>query len=137
MPWLGSTLKPIDTRKELVSYIGGNTQPSRAVVTYSGGEIDSSVVTVAELALLSGVSSNAQTQLTSLEGDKENSITGAATSATSANLTSSRVLLSDGSGKISASGATATTFAYLDPTSSIQSQMNSKQSEITTSSPLS
>ena len=103
MAWLGSTIKSLDTRKELVNYIGGNTQPSRVVVTNSGGEIDSSVVTVAELALLSGVSSNVQTQLADLGDDKEDAITGAATTVTSSNLTSNRVLLSDGSGKISAS----------------------------------
>ena len=61
MSWLGSALKSIDTRKELVNYIGGNTQLSRAVVTNSAGEIDLSVVALAELALLSGVSSNVQT----------------------------------------------------------------------------
>ena len=137
MSWLGSTIKSLDTRKELVNYIGGNTQPSRAVVTNSGGEIDSSVVTVAELALLSGVSSNVQTQLTGLGDDKQDEITGAATSVTSANLTSDRVLLSDGAGKIIVSDVTATTLAYLDPTSSIQGQINSKQSEITASAPLS
>jgi hypothetical protein len=137
MSWLGSTLKTLDTRKELVNYIGGNTIPSRAVVTNNGGEIDSSVVTLAELALLSGVSSNVQTQLTGLGDDKQDEITGAATTVTSANLTSDRVLLSDASGKISASNVTATTLAYLDPTSSIQGQINSKQSEITTSAPLS
>ena len=131
MSWLGSTIKSLDTRKELVNYIGGNTQPSRAVVTNSAGEIDSSVVTVAELALISGVSSNVQTQLTDLGNDKEDEITGAATTVTSNSLTSDRVLLSDASGKISASDVTATTFAYLDPTSSTQGQINSKQSECT------
>jgi hypothetical protein len=47
------------------------------------------------------------------------------------------VLLSDGSGKISASSVTATTLAYLDATSSIQTQLNGKHPEITTSAPLS
>ena len=61
MAWLGSTLKRLDTRKELVSYIGRNTQPSRAVVANSGGKIDSSAVTVAELALLSGIAIVVQT----------------------------------------------------------------------------
>ena len=130
---LGSTIKSLDTRKELVNYIGGNTEPSRAVVTNSGGEIGSSVVALAELAHLSGITSNVQTQI----GTKQATITGAATTVTSANLTSSRVLLSGGSGKISASDATATTFAYLDPTSSIQGQLDGKHPEITTSAPLS
>ena len=137
MSWLGSTIKSLDTRKELVNYIGGNTQPSRAVVTNSGGEIDSSVVALAELALLSGISSNVQTQLSDLGNDKEDEITGAATSVTSANLTNDRVLLSDASGKISASTVTATTLAYLDPTSSIQGQLDGKHPEITASAPLS
>ena len=136
MSWLGSILKSIDTRKELVNYIGSNTQLSRAVVTNSGGEIGSSIVSVAELALLSGVSSNVQTQLTALGNDKEETITGAATTVTSNNLTSNRVLLSDASGKISASDVTATTFAYLDPTSSVQSQLDEKHPEITASAPL-
>ena len=137
MAWLGSTIKSLDTRKELVNYIGGNTEPSRAVVTNSGGEIDSSVVALAELALLSGVSSNVQSQLTDLGNDKEDAITGAATTVTSANLTSNRVLLSDASGKIIASTVTATTLVYLDATSSIQTQLNGKHPEITTSAPLS
>ena len=136
MAWLGSTIKSLDTRKELANYIGGNTEPSCAVVTNSGGEIDSSVVTVAELALLSGVSSNVQAQLTDLGDDKEDAIPGAATTVTSRNLTSNRVLLSDASGKISASDMTAATFD-LDPTSSVQSQINSKHPEITASAPLS
>lgn len=136
MAWLGSTIKSLDTRKELVNYIGGNTQPSRVVITNSGGEIDSSVVTVAEMALLSGVSSNVQAQLTDLGDDKEDAITGAATTVTSSNLTSNRVLLSDGNGKISASDTTATTFAFLDPTSSLQDQLNAKQPNITTGAPL-
>ena len=46
------------------------------------------------------------------------------------------MLLSDGNGKISACDVTATTFAYLDPTSSIQDQLGGKHPEITTSAPL-
>ena len=137
MAWLGSTVKSLDTRKEFVNYIGSNTIPSRAVVTNSGDEIDSSVVTVAELALLSGVSSNTQTQLTNLGNDKEYEITGAATTVTSVNLTGNRVLLSNGNGKTKASGMTDTTFAYLDPTSSVQSQLDGKHPEITASAQLS
>ena len=137
MAWLGNTIKSLDTRKEFVNYIGSNTIPSRAVVTNSGDEIDSSVVTVAELALLSGVSSNAQTQLTNLGNDKEYEITGAATTVTSVNLTGNRVLLSNGNGKTKASGMTDTTFAYLDPTSSVQSQLDGKHPEITASAQLS
>ena len=41
-------------------------------------------------------------------------------------LTASRVLVSDGSGVVSASSVTATTLSYLDATSSIQTQLNGK-----------
>ena len=132
MAWLGSTVKALDTRREVTNYIGGATEPSRAVVTNSGSEIDSSVVTLAELAHLSGISSNVQTQL----GNKQATITGAATTVTSSNLTSNRVLLSNDTGKISASDMTATTFAFLDPTSNVQDQLNGKHPEITEAAPL-
>lgn len=46
-------------------------------------------------------------------------------------VTASRVLVSDGDGKLSASSVTATTLGYLDATSSIQTQINSKQATIT------
>jgi hypothetical protein len=60
--------------------------------------------------------------------DKQNLITGAATSITSANLTASRALASDGSGKVIASAVTAATLAFLDATSSVQTQLDSKAS---------
>jgi hypothetical protein len=47
-------------------------------------------------------------------------------------LTASRVLVSDGTGKVSASSITATTLAFLDATSSIQTQLNGKEPTITT-----
>jgi hypothetical protein len=57
---------------------------------------------------------------------KQDTITGAATTITSSNLTASRVLVSDGSGKVSANTVTTTTLGYLDATSSIQTQLNAK-----------
>jgi hypothetical protein len=57
---------------------------------------------------------------------KQDTITGAATTITSSNLTASRVLVSDGSGKVAANAVTTTTLGYLDATSSIQTQLNSK-----------
>lgn len=44
-----------------------------------------------------------------------------------ANLTTNRVLVSDGSGDASASSVTDTTLGYLDATSSIQTQLDAKQ----------
>src|ERR1019366_1870347 len=46
-------------------------------------------------------------------------------------LTASRVLVSDGSGIVSASSITNTTLGYLDATSSIQTQINGKQATLT------
>jgi hypothetical protein len=46
-------------------------------------------------------------------------------------MTASRVLTSDASGFVSASSVTSTTLGYLDATSSIQTQINSKQATIT------
>ena len=58
---------------------------------------------------------------------KQDTITGAATTVTSSNLAVDTVLVSNGSGKIAVSGTSTTTLSYLDATSSIQTQLNSKQ----------
>lgn len=58
---------------------------------------------------------------------KQDTITGAASTVTSANLSANRVVISDGSGKIAASSITTTLLGYLSGlTSSIQTQLNSK-----------
>lgn len=60
--------------------------------------------------------------------NKQNTITGAATTITSSDLTASRVLISDSNGKIAASSSVTTTeLGYLDGvTSSIQNQLDNK-----------
>ena len=58
-------------------------------------------------------------------------IKGAASTITDSNLTTGRVLVSDGSGKVSTSSITDTELSYLDNvTSNIQSQLNSKASTV-------
>ena len=58
---------------------------------------------------------------------KQDTITGAATTITSSNLTASKALVSDGSGKVAVSAVTDTELGYLSGvTSSIQTQLNSK-----------
>lgn len=58
---------------------------------------------------------------------KQDTITGAATTITSSNLTASRALVSDGSGKVAVSSITDTELGYLSGvTSAIQTQLNSK-----------
>lgn len=73
------------------------------------------------------VSSATQTALNA----KQATITGGATTIVSSDLTASRTLVSDASGKVSASGVTSATLAYLDASSSVQTQLNAKQATIT------
>lgn len=65
-------------------------------------------------------------------GKKQDTITGAATTITSANLTTNRALISNGSGKVAVSAVTSTELGYLDgATSNIQNQINSKLGKTT------
>jgi hypothetical protein len=60
---------------------------------------------------------------------KQDTITGAATSITSSNLTNYRALVSDGGGKVAVAATTSTEIGYLSGvTSNIQTQLNSKSS---------
>ena len=63
---------------------------------------------------------------------KQDTITGAATTITSLDLTASRALISDGSGKVATNAVTTTELGYLSGvTSAIQTQLNAKQNNIT------
>ena len=80
-------------------------------------------VTSTEFDYLDGVTSAIQTQLNA----KQATITGAATTIDTENLTVSRALVSDGSGKVAVSAVTSTEIGYLDGvTSAIQTQLNAK-----------
>lgn len=80
-------------------------------------------VTDTEIGHLDGVTSAIQTQI----NGKEATITGGASTITSADLTANRALVSDGSGKVAVSDVTATEIGYLDGvTSAIQTQINDK-----------
>jgi fructose-specific component phosphotransferase system IIB-like protein len=107
--------------------VSSNLTASRAVTSNASGKLDVSTTTLAELGFLSGVTSGVQAQIDS----KQATITGAATTIVSSDLTASRVLTSDASGKVAASSVTDTTLGFLDATSSIQTQLNAKQATIT------
>ena len=80
-------------------------------------------LTATELGYVDGVTSAIQTQLNA----KQVTITGAATTIDTENLTVSRALVSDGSGKVAVSDVTSTEVGYLDGvTSAIQTQLNTK-----------
>ncbi|MGY8867282.1 MAG: hypothetical protein ACKVJK_16925, partial [Methylophagaceae bacterium] len=73
---------------------------------------------------LDGVTSAVQTQIDS----KQATLTGGATTIASSNLTASRALTSNGSGKVEVSAVTTTELGYLDGVSSaIQTQLDAKQ----------
>lgn len=100
----------------------------RALISNGSGKVAVSAVTNLELGYVSGVTSAIQTQL----NGKQATITGAATTVTSSDLTADRAVISDGSGKIAVSAATSTEVGYLSGvTSAIQTQINSKQATIT------
>lgn len=87
--------------------------------------LDGITATTAELNYTDGVTSGIQGQL----DGKQATITGGATTITSANLTASRALASDGSGKVAVSSVTSTELGYVSGvTSAIQTQLNGKVS---------
>jgi len=96
---------------------------SRAVTSSATGKIEVSSVTSTELGYVSGVTSAIQTQI----DGKQTTITGAATTIDDADLTASRALVSDGSGKVAVSDVTSTELGYLDGvTSAVQTQLDAK-----------
>ena len=101
----------------------GNLTASRALASDGSGKVVVSAVTATELGYLDGVSSAIQTQINS----KQATITGAATTIDDTNLTASRAVVSDGSGKVAVSAVTSTEIGYLDGVSSaIQTQLDAK-----------
>lgn len=106
--------------------VSNNLAASRALVSNANGKVAVSNVTSTELGYLDGVTSAIQTQL----NGKQSTISGAATSIVSNNLTANRALVSNSSGKVAVSAVTATELGYLDGTkSNIQNQLNSKANE--------
>jgi fructose-specific component phosphotransferase system IIB-like protein len=105
-----------------------NLTTSRALISNSSGKIAASDTTATELDYVHGVTSNIQTQL----NGKQPSITGAATTITSSDLTASRALISNSNGKVTASDTTATEIGYVHGvTSNIQTQLNNKIKKVT------
>ena len=107
---------------KLDGFTGGVTELNYLDTLHATG------VTSTEFDYLDGVTSNIQTQLNA----KQATITGAATTIDTENLTVSRALVSDGSGKVGVSAVTSTELGHLDGvTSAIQTQLNAKQATIT------
>ena len=96
---------------------------SRAVISNSSSKIAVSATTDTELGYVSGVTSAIQTQINT----KQATITGGATTITSSDLTASRALASNSSGKVAVSAVTSTELGYVSGvTSAIQTQLGTK-----------
>jgi hypothetical protein len=86
-------------------------------------------VTNAEFQYLGSVTSDIQTQL----DGKQATITGAATTIDTEDLTASRALVSDGSGKVAVSSVTSTELGYVSGvTSAVQTQVDGKTAKLIT-----
>lgn len=84
-------------------------------------------ITNAKADLQAQITSN-DTDITNLKNNKQNNITGGASSITTSNLTTNRALVSNESGKVAVADVTSTELGYLDGvTSNIQTQLNGKQ----------
>jgi len=103
----------LNTLNELAAALGDDANFSTTVLNQIG-TVSSNTVTNA-------------TNITALETRRTNNIAGAISSVTTSDLTASRALASDGSGKIAVSAVTSTELGYLDGvTSGIQTQLDAK-----------
>jgi hypothetical protein len=122
--YLGALSKTNDSIPELVITNAKISASAAIDVSKIGGGAVSST----EFGYLDGVTSAIQTQIDS----KQATITGGATTITSADLTASRALASNASGKVAVSTVTSTELGYVSGvTSAIQTQLDAKQATIT------
>lgn len=108
---------------------GSGTIYDVPLATYSVSEITISDVTSAATVVnsLYSLITALQTTAASLSSTKQNNITGGASTITSSNLTASRALTSNASGKVTVSSVTSTELGYLSGvTSAVQTQLNAK-----------
>lgn len=104
--------------------VGSTNAGNRVVGTAQDGTIYESEALTSELQYLLS-DWRGTTGIMTLLGKKQNTITGGATTITSSNLTASRVLVSDSSGKVAVSSITSAQLRYLNGvTSSIQTQLD-------------
>ena len=122
---------------------------SRALLSSGSGKVAVSDVTSTELGHLDGVTSSIQSQINGLETRRDANVTvaasnnaalesrrtaniaGAVSTILTSDLTASRAMVTNSSGKVAVSAVTATELGHLDGvTSAIQTQIDSKQATI-------
>jgi hypothetical protein len=145
---LNTSITAVETRRTnniagaISTVLTSDLTASRALVSDSSGKVAVSDVTSTELGHLDGVSSAIQTQLNAkgtttedaaIEARRVANIAGAVSTITTSDLTGSRALVSDSSGKVAVSAVTATEISRLDGvTSAIQTQLNAKLESVGT-----
>ena len=105
------------------SIVSTDLTQNKALISDGSGKVAASTVSNTELGYVAGVTAAIQDQL----DGKQATITGAATSIVSTDLTGSKVLVSDASGKVAASTVTDTELGYVaGVTAAIQTQLDGK-----------
>ena len=111
--------------KDKLEAVASRVSTNEDNIAMAESDIDGLQTTVGTLQTNVG---NIQTALTS----KQDTVVGGASTITEDNLTASRALVSNSSGKVAASTITSTELGYLDGvTSNVQTQLNGKQPTIT------
>ena len=121
MKYVGTYSDPKDiVTKEKLEAVASRVSTNEDNIAMAESDIDGLQTTVGTLQTNVG---NIQTALTS----KQDTVVGGASTITEDNLTASRALVSNSSGKVAASTITSTELGYLDGvTSNIQTQLNKK-----------
>ena len=125
---IGTNVQAYDAQlATLAAMTSGEINAFAALTATEIAKIDGLTPTTTELNYVDGVTSAIQTQLNA----KQATITGAATTIDGSNLTASKALVSNSSGKVAVSAVTSTELGYLDGvTSAVQTQLNAKQATI-------
>lgn len=126
MKYVGTYSDPKDiVTKDKLEAVASRVSTNEDNIAMAESDIDGLQTTVGTLQTNVG---NIQTALTS----KQDTVVGGASTITENNLTASRALVSNSSGKVAVSSVTLTELGYLDGvTSNVQAQLNGKQPKIT------
>lgn len=126
MKYVGTYSDPKDiVTKDKLEAVASRVSTNEDNIAMAESDIDGLQTDVGTLKTNVG---NIQTALTS----KQDTVVGGASTITEDNLTASRALVSNSSGKVAVSSVTSTELGYLDGvTSNVQTQLNGKQPKIT------